>query len=207
MKRRIGILLTGCGPYDGTDPHEAVLAMLAVQEAGDEAVPLALDEPLFHVVDHLTAQESDSAARNAMTEAARLVRGKLYRVEELSPKLLEGLIIPGGQGPAKNLLTGFGTTQQRQLVPAVANFINSAHASGAVFGAISLAEFVLSDALGPWPEGKGCFDLEPTGVLVDRPLRRVLTPGYTLCTTLPELLQGVRRLVAEMKALIDEQDK
>jgi enhancing lycopene biosynthesis protein 2 len=206
MKRRIGVLLTGCGAYDGTDPHEAVLTMLAIQEAGDDPVALALDQPQFHVVDHLTAKEVEASSRNMMAEASRLARGKLYLLQDISPKMLDGLIIPGGQGPAKSLLTGFGTSSPREFLPAAGAFLRDVHQAGAPLGAISLAEFVLSDLLGPWPEGKGCFDLAPTEVLVDEEHLRLLTPGYTLCSGLPELLSGIRALVQAMKALIDQHD-
>src|SRR5256885_4338844 len=36
----IGVLLGGCGHYDGTDVHELVFTLLAVEAAGERAVPL-----------------------------------------------------------------------------------------------------------------------------------------------------------------------
>ena len=204
MKRRAGVLLCGCGAFDGTDPHEAVLSMLCLQESGMEVVPLVFDAPQFHVVDHTTAQELEGTARSMAAESARLVRGKLYSLEEISPKLLEMLIIPGGQGPVKSLLTGFGSQEDRRIVPEVESFLEGFHGAGGVFGAISLAEFVLSAALGPWPDGKGCFDLGPEEVLVDRLQGRVLTPGHTQATSLPQLARGIRNLIAAMVKLSDE---
>jgi len=204
MKRRAGVLLCGCGAFDGTDPHEAVLSMLCLQEAGIEVVPLFQDAQQFHVVDHTTAQEQEGFARSMGAESARLVRGKIYSLGEISPKLLEMLIIPGGQGPVKSLITGFGSQEERRLVPEVQSFLEGFHEAGGVFGAISLAEFVLSAALGPWPDGKGCFDLGPEEVLVDRPQSRVLTPGHTQATSLPQLARGIRNLIAAMLQLSDE---
>ena len=204
MKRRAGVLLCGCGAFDGTDPHEAVLTMLCLQEAGIEVVPLVHDAPQFHVVDHTTAQEQEGVTRSMGAESARIVRGKLYSLQDLSPKLLEFLIIPGGQGPVKSLLTGFSAQEERHILPEVHSFLVSFHQAGGVIGAISLAEFILSAALGPWPEGRGCFDLGPEDVLVDRPLGRVLTPGYTLAASLPQLAQGIRNLIAAMVQLSDE---
>ncbi len=180
--------------------------MLAIQEAGDEPIALALDRPQFHVVDHLTAQEVQDASRNMMGEASRLVRGKLYPLQEISPKLLDSLIIPGGQGPAKSLLTGFGTSGAREIDPEVDSYLRQVHDAGAPLGASSLAEFVLTDLLGPWPDGKGCFDLAPTAVLVDQGTGRALTPGYTLCANLPELHTGMQNLVKAIKELIDQRD-
>lgn len=204
MKRRAGILLCGCGAYDGTDPHEAILTMLSLQEAGIEVVPLAFDGPQFHSVDHATALEQEGTARSMMAESARIVRGKLYSLQEISPKLLEMLIIPGGQGPVKSLLSGFSSQEDRRLNPEVKAFLLGLHEAGGILGAISLSEFILSSALGPWPEGKGCFDLGPEEVLVDRPLRRVLTPGNTVATSLPQLARGIQNLIAAMVDLSDE---
>ncbi len=194
MKRRIGVLLTGCGAYDGTDPQEAVLVMLEIQAAGHELVPLAMDVPQFHTVDHTTAHEVEGESRRQMQEAARLVRGKLYLLDEISPNLLDALIIPGGQGPVKNLLTGFATLEERSAVEAVGRFLGAVHESGGLIGAISLAEFVVSSVLGPWPEGKGCFDLQQDEVLVDAQRGIYLTPGYTVATSLPHLQSGIHNL-------------
>ena len=206
MKRRIGVLLTGCGAYDGTDPQEAVLVMLEIQAAGHELVPLAMDVPQFHTVDHTTAQEVEGESRRQMLEAARLVRGKLYLLEEISPNLLDALIIPGGQGPVKNLLTGFATLEERSAVEAVGSFLRAVHDSGGLIGAISLAEFVVSSVLGPWPEGKGCFDLLEDEVLVDAQRGIYLTPGYTLATSLPHLHTGIHNLCQAIFQDLEKRD-
>ncbi|MBI4388866.1 MAG: isoprenoid biosynthesis protein ElbB, partial [Nitrospinae bacterium] len=41
MKKKIGVVLSGCGVYDGTEIHEAVLVLLAIDRAGAEAVCMA----------------------------------------------------------------------------------------------------------------------------------------------------------------------
>lgn len=206
MKRRVGVLLTGCGCYDGTDPHEAVLAMLAIQRAGNEVVPLVLDAPQLHAVDHTTGQEMEGVQRGQLLEAARLVRGRLFPLAEISPKLLDGLILPGGQGAVKNLMTGFGTLDESRPVEGLESFMVAAHEAGAAIGAVSLAEFVVAAVFGPWPGGKGCFDLEPDEVLVDGERLLLLTPGQTLAQTLVQLNSGITRLCDEMWKLLDERD-
>jgi enhancing lycopene biosynthesis protein 2 len=208
MKRRIGILLSGCGGYDGSDAHEAVLSMLAVQRAGHEALPLALDADQFHTVDHTTAQETEAAKpRNQLVESARLVRGKVYALKEISPKLLDGLILVGGQGAVKNLLTGFGTMEAREPDPEVAEFLRAVHSAGGTIAAISLAEFVVAETIGPWHEGKGCFDLEPTEVFVDEERKLLLTPGYTRASSIQELWQAIEAICSEMFTLIDKDEE
>jgi enhancing lycopene biosynthesis protein 2 len=205
MKRRIGILLAGCGTYDGSDPHEAVLSMLAAQRMGHEVIPLVIEGQQFHVVDHTTGTQVEGAVREQMAEAARLVRGKLYVLKDMSPRLLDGLILPGGQGTLKNLLHAFDNEAGRKSLDAgLQAFLLEMNRAGGVIGAVSLAEFVISEVFGPWPEGKGCFDLKPEEVLVDRERRLLLTPGYTLANSLSQLYTGIENLCAEMCRLLDE---
>ena len=201
MKRRIGVFLSGCGALDGSDVHEAVFALLAIQRAGHEAVALALDRPLMHCVNHASGQEEEGQTRSQFAEAARLSRGKVYTPAELSPKLLDGLVLVGGQGALKNWLKDFGAGPVL-CDPELEAFVKECHEAGGVIGAISLAEFAVSAVLGPWPEGKGCLDLGAAGVLVDAGGRKVLTPGHTLASNLAELYQGIEALVAEMLTLI-----
>ena len=207
MKRRIGLLLTGCGAYDGSDAHEAVLSMLAVQRAGHDVLPLALDAAQFHTVDHTTAQEMQGAGpRNQLLESARLIRGKIYTLQEISPKLLHGIILVGGQGAVKNLLSGFGTMDARKPNPELAEYLRAIHSAGGVIAAISLAEFVVCEIIGPWPNAKGCFDLGPAEALVDEERRLLLTPGYTQASTPLELMQGIENLCNEMFTLLDKNE-
>ena len=54
MKKKIGVILSGCGVYDGAEIHESVLALLAIDRAGAEAVCMAPDMDQLHVINHLT---------------------------------------------------------------------------------------------------------------------------------------------------------
>ena len=57
MKRRnIAVVLSGCGVQDGTEIHEAVLILAALDKAGAEITCLAPDRDQMHVVDHLTGE-------------------------------------------------------------------------------------------------------------------------------------------------------
>ena len=55
--KKIGVVLSGCGVRDGSEIHEAVFALLAIDQAGCEAVCMAPDVD-FAVTDHLTMQET-----------------------------------------------------------------------------------------------------------------------------------------------------
>jgi len=45
MAKKIGVVLSGCGVYDGAEIHESVLTLLALDRRGAEAVVCAPDAP------------------------------------------------------------------------------------------------------------------------------------------------------------------
>jgi enhancing lycopene biosynthesis protein 2 len=53
---KIGVLLSGCGVYDGVEIQEAVLTMLAIEEQGAEVICISIDQPQYHVVNHLSGE-------------------------------------------------------------------------------------------------------------------------------------------------------
>ena len=100
-KMKFGILLSGCGVYDGAEIQEATMAMLAIVEAGHEYQCISLNKAQHHVINHLNGEELEES-RNMLVEAARIARGKIVEVKDVSPADLDVLVIPGGFGSAKN---------------------------------------------------------------------------------------------------------
>lgn len=98
---KIGVLLSGCGVYDGAEIHEAVLTLLAIEEAGAEAICIGVDKNQHHVVNHITGEEQDEK-RNMMIEASRIARGDIKEINDVEPADIDMLVIPGGFGSAKN---------------------------------------------------------------------------------------------------------
>ncbi|MBD3635882.1 MAG: isoprenoid biosynthesis glyoxalase ElbB [Crocinitomicaceae bacterium] len=98
---KFGVLLSGCGVYDGAEIQEAAMAMLAIVEAGHEYQCISIDKEQHHVVNHLTGEEMDEK-RNMMIEAARIARGDVKNIGEITPADIDALVIPGGFGSAKN---------------------------------------------------------------------------------------------------------
>jgi len=100
---KVGVVLSGCGVYDGTEIHEAVITLLALDRAGAEVVCMAPDVDQMHVVDHLTGDVVPGETRNVLVESARIARGNVVDVKDVSAADLDALILPGGFGAAKNL--------------------------------------------------------------------------------------------------------
>ncbi len=99
--KRIGVLFSGSGVYDGTEIQEAVFTLLAIAQRGYEAVCMAPNVEQHHVVNHLTGEPMDEV-RNVLVESARIARGAIKSIEEVDTKDLDALVIPGGFGTAKN---------------------------------------------------------------------------------------------------------
>ena len=100
--KKIAVILSGCGVYDGSEIHEAVFTLLAIRQAGAEYHCFAPDKPQMHVVDHTTGEETGET-RNVLKESARIARGEIQPLSALNVSDFNGLVIPGGFGAAKNL--------------------------------------------------------------------------------------------------------
>lgn len=98
---KIGVLLSGSGVYDGSEIQESVFTLLAIAKHNGEAVCMAPNTNQHHVVNHLTGDEMDEE-RNVLVESARIARGNIKDVAEMSSKDIDALVIPGGFGTAKN---------------------------------------------------------------------------------------------------------
>lgn len=74
--KKVGVVLSGCGVYDGAEIHESVLTLLALAKQGAEAVCFAPDKNQVDVINHLSG-EPMSETRNVLIEAARIARGNI----------------------------------------------------------------------------------------------------------------------------------
>lgn len=81
---KIGVLLSGCGVYDGAEIHESVLSLLAIDEIGAEAVCISINATQHHVINHFSGEEMNEQ-RNMLIESARISRGDIRDIQEVSP--------------------------------------------------------------------------------------------------------------------------
>ena len=97
MAIKVGVLLSGCGHVDGSEIHEAVLTLLFLDRAGAEVQCLAPNADQFHVINHLDQGTMDET-RNMLVESARIARGDIIDLKEITANDLDALILPGGFG-------------------------------------------------------------------------------------------------------------
>ena len=203
---RIGVLLGGCGLYDGSDVHETVLTLLALEAAGEKPILLAPDLSQDRTVDHLSGEEMPGERRGVLRESARLGRGSIQALSACRPEDLEALIIPGGYGPVVNFSTGFARLgEPHRLVPEVRTFLDHFLDHRKPIGLVGLGEVPVRTLLGQEldvPRAPG----DPQRLTVDQARRIVHTPGFVAFARLEEVRTGIEAMVAEVLRLMERTD-
>ena len=83
--KKIGVVLSGCGVYDGAEIHETVITLLAIDRAGAKSVCMAPDIDQIHVINHHNGEEMVGEKRNVLVESARIARGEISCLLYASP--------------------------------------------------------------------------------------------------------------------------
>ncbi|MBK4989509.1 MULTISPECIES: isoprenoid biosynthesis glyoxalase ElbB [Pseudomonas] len=104
MTKKVAVILSGCGVYDGAEIHESVITLLRLDQRGAQVQCFAPDIAQLHVINHLTGEEMPES-RNVLVESARIARGEVKDIREAKAEDFDALIVPGGFGAAKNLST------------------------------------------------------------------------------------------------------
>ncbi|MCY4045160.1 MAG: isoprenoid biosynthesis glyoxalase ElbB [Cellvibrionales bacterium] len=99
--KKVAVILSGCGVYDGSEIHESVSVLLALSQLGADAQCYAPDIEQHHVINHLTGDE-EPESRNVLAESARIARGEVKALEDFNIHPYDALILIGGFGAAKN---------------------------------------------------------------------------------------------------------
>ena len=103
--KNIGVVLAGSGVFDGSEIHETVLTLLALDEAEAKIICFAPNIDQMHVINHIKGEPVAGETRNVLLESARIARGDINDITSASASKLDALVFPGGYGAAKNLCT------------------------------------------------------------------------------------------------------
>jgi enhancing lycopene biosynthesis protein 2 len=104
MATRVGVVLSGCGVFDGTEIQEAVSILVALDRRGAHVVCMAPSIAQAGSVNHLT-RTAETQPRNVLEESARIARGNIRDMATVKGEDLDALVLPGGFGAARNLST------------------------------------------------------------------------------------------------------
>jgi enhancing lycopene biosynthesis protein 2 len=143
--------------------------------------------------------------RGLLQEASRLSRGKIQALGEFRPEMVDALVIPGGYGVAKNLMTGFADAEgPRDVRPEVAALVQHFLSDRKPIAVISLGKVLLEAMVdGAFTE---TLRREEPGEVYEDPERPLLyTPGFMAAARLSEILPGIEALAERMLARCAEE--
>lgn len=216
--KKIGVVLSGCGVYDGSEIHEAVLTLLAIDRHGCTAICMAPNVDLS-VINHLTTLETGEK-RNVLVESARIARGNIRDVKEVKAAELDAIIFPGGFGAAKNLCDFAMKGSAASVNPDVARLLKEMAAAKKPIGAVCIAPAFIAAVLGKeysptltiGNDAGTAAEIEKTGAkhqdcpvtefVIDRKNKLVTSPAYMLATRISEAAEGIDKCVREVVKLI-----
>lgn len=226
---KIGILLSGCGVYDGSEIQEAIFSMLAVAQAGASYVCIGVNANQHHVINHTTGEEMNES-RNMLVEAARIARGEITPIDQVTPADLDALIIPGGFGNAKNLTKWAFEGPNGAILPEVKLLLVNMVNVGKPIAALCVSPVVLAKALEGssihpnltigTTEASSPYDIagfsqglqqvgakttpkSVTEVLVDEQNKIVTAPCYMMDANIVEIHDNIQKAVKELIKLIE----
>ena len=217
--KKIGVILAGAGIYDGSEIHEAVITLLAIDQAGAKYKCIAPNESQMHTINHLTGEEN-AESRNVLEESARIARGEILDLSTVSADDIDALIFPGGFGVAKNLSTFATEGTSAKIHKGVLHLVREMHNKHKPIGAICIAPAMLAkifDGIETIPEVTIGTDLTTAAEIekmgakhinkqvsethIDIKNKIVTTPAYMLANRISEVFKGIERLVNDVLEL------
>lgn len=212
--KKIAVVLSGNGVFDGAEIHEATLTLYAIVKNGANYDVFAPDIKQHHVINHITGEEMQEE-RNVLVESARIARGKISDLNEFKAENYDALMFPGGFGVAKNLsnfaFEGINCTINQGVEKAIKRMIELSKPVGALCIAPVLFAKLLDNpelTIGQDEETKkavvkmGAHHTETNHgeVVIDRKYKIVTTPCYMLDATIEQIGIGAENAV---KAILD----
>jgi enhancing lycopene biosynthesis protein 2 len=204
VSKPIGVILSGCGREDGSDPAETLFTLLVLERAG--ARPIC------------------AAPERVRADVARLVGRAVVPLDRLEARQVQGLVVPGGGGTS-TVLSDYTTKHELCTVdPSLSVLLRALLQAHRPMGFIGSSALLAARVLGPvagvrltlGPKGTTAAkhaavmgaDIRPaTGddVVFDPKARVASTPGMLAPPppvdgaaqelTLPAVMRAVDRLV------------
>lgn len=210
MHKKVAVILSGCGVYDGAEIHESVLTLLRLDQRGAVVQCFAPNVAQLHVVDHYSGDEMDET-RNVLVESARIARGQIKDVKELHVGDFDAVILPGGFGVAKNLsdfvVSGANCSVQADVLNATQAFVKAGKPVGLMCIAPALAAKIFGagvictigkdhdTAAALVQMGAEHHECEVSDIVEDAQHKLVTTPAYMLAQSISEAAAGINKLV------------
>lgn len=147
---KAAMILAGCGVFDGSEIHEAVILLLTLKQQGYDVDFYTLDEPITQSISH-TDQKPLDEKRDLMEMSGRIARGAIHPIDQLNAKEYKLLGMPGGFGVANNLSDFSKKGKECTVHPKIAKVIKEFHHAKKNIIAMCISPMIVAKVL----EGSG----------------------------------------------------
>lgn len=215
-QKKVAVILSGCGVYDGAEIHESVLTLLCIERCGATYQCFAPDIQQRDVINHLTGEESGEQ-RNVLVESARIARGNIKSLTDLNVADFDALVVPGGFGAAKNLsdfaVAGADVRVQVDMMVAVKAFAEAGKPVGLMCIAPAMAGRIFAEgvqvtigndagtAAAMAQTGVNHQECAVDEIIIDPTHKLVTTPAYMLANSVSEAAAGIDKLVTAVVSM------
>lgn len=215
--KKVAVILSGCGVFDGAEIHESVLTLLSLAKNGAAYQCFAPDMEQMHVINHLNGEVMANEKRNVLVESARIARGDVKPLDELEPEDFDAIILPGGFGAAKNLCDFALKGADSALHPLVLQKCQAFAKASKPAGYACIAPALMTSVYGKGVHltigtdqdtaaairhmGGVHEDRQVNEVVVDKQNKVVSTPAYMLAKNILQAAESIDKMVVNVLAL------
>ncbi|PVX51760.1 enhancing lycopene biosynthesis protein 2 [Balneicella halophila] len=214
MKKKIAVILAGCGKADGSEIHEATLTLLAIDQQRAEYHAFAPNIDQRDVINHITGDEMPEK-RNVLIEASRITRGEIKDLKEYDVKDFDALVLPGGFGAAKNLCSFAVDGENMNINEEVTKALQQTYEAKKPIGALCIAPVMVAKALKATVTLGQDDDIAKTvenwggkhkktthgEIVTDEEKKIVTTPCYMLDAKISDIYEGATNLIKKVLEL------
>lgn len=219
---RAAVILCGSGRFDGSEIQESILSLLHLERSGANWRAFAPDAAQWAVCEHFEGREVAAPERNQLAESARIARGNVGALHEAQVDDFDLLVLPGGNGAARNLCDFAERGAAGSVRPELDALIRGFHAARKPIAAICIAPAIVALSIGKAgprmtlgqancdaaieaaKTGARFVDCAVDAVCVDAEQRIVSTPAYMLGPDLVSVDRGIALCISEAVRLCSD---
>ncbi len=214
--KKIAVILSGCGVYDGSEIHESTLTLLAIDKNDAQYQCFAPNINQHHVINHITGEEI-TESRNVLIESARIARGNIKPLSDLIAEEYDALVIPGGFGAAKNLSDYAFKGDQLQLIEELSQKIGTFHKAQKPIVALCIAPVLIAKTikntnLTIGADQNTSNDIISLGaqhsstshgeIIIDKENKIITSPCYMLDARISQIEEGINNAIVQLFKMI-----
>lgn len=223
---KVAVVLSGSGVYDGSEIHETSSILIHLTREGAVPQCYAPDVLQMHVIDHKKGSPEETEKRNVLVESARIARGQVLPLSQLSSSVAQAVVFPGGFGAAKNLsdfaVNGVSCTVNEDVMRVLKDFHKAKKPIGLcciapvlaakVFGNVVITLGKKDDGKGKWPHagaidaacamGANVVEKDVNEIAFDDKNLIVTTPAFMYEGQFFEIYNGIGNMIKKVVQLI-----